>query len=82
VLSGGLDSSLVASLFVRKAKEIGIKYPVQTFSIGMEGSPDLLAARKVKIWLSNTHVCKGIILGSSEYERLVNIICVTNFHLE
>ena len=39
---------MVAALFVRKAKEIGIKYPIQTFSIGMEGSPDLLAARKVR----------------------------------
>lgn len=46
-ITGGLDSSLVAALFVRKAKEIGIKYPIQTFSIGMENSPDLLAARKV-----------------------------------
>lgn len=40
---------MVAALFVRKAKEIGIKYPIQTFSIGMEGSPDLLAARKVRV---------------------------------
>lgn len=40
---------MVAALFVRKAKEIGIKYPIQTFSIGMENSPDLLAARKVSV---------------------------------
>lgn len=40
---------MVAALFVRKAKEIGIKYPIQTFSIGMENSPDLLAARKVRV---------------------------------
>lgn len=39
----------MAALFVRKAKEIGIKYPIQTFSIGMENSPDLLAARKVRV---------------------------------
>ena len=46
-LSGGLDSSLVASIVVKLARESGVKYPVQTFSIGMEGSPDVLAARKV-----------------------------------
>lgn len=39
----------MAALFVRKAKEIGLKYPIQTFSIGMENSPDLLAARKVRV---------------------------------
>lgn len=41
-VSGGLDSSLVASI---ACKYIGNN--VHTFSIGMEGSPDLEAARKV-----------------------------------
>ena len=45
--SGGLDSSLIAALVVQLAKEEGMDYPVQTFSIGMDGSPDLIAARKV-----------------------------------
>lgn len=47
MLSGGLDSSLVAALVVECAKEAGLPYPIQTFSIGMEGSPDIIAARKV-----------------------------------
>ncbi|XP_069110760.1 asparagine synthetase [glutamine-hydrolyzing]-like [Argopecten irradians] len=55
LLSGGLDSSLVASTLVKLAKERGIPYPVQTFSIGMEGSPDLLAARKVAKHLDTEH---------------------------
>ena len=47
LLSGGLDSSLVAALLVKLSKELGVTYPVQTFSTGMEGSTDLMAARKV-----------------------------------
>lgn len=47
VLAGGLDSSLVAAVLLKLMKEINISYPLQTFAIGMENSPDLLAARKV-----------------------------------
>ena len=47
LLSGGLDSSLVTALVVKYAKELGLDYPIQTFSVGMEGSPDLVAAKKV-----------------------------------
>ena len=47
LLSGGLDSSLVDSYITKLAKENGIDYSVQTFSIGMEGSTDIIAARKV-----------------------------------
>ena len=47
LLSGGLDSSLVTALVAKLGKEIGLNYKVQTFSIGMEGSTDLMAARKV-----------------------------------
>jgi len=45
--SGGLDSSLVAATLVKLAKEEQLQYPIQTFSIGSEDSPDVLAARKV-----------------------------------
>ncbi|XP_002732808.1 asparagine synthetase [glutamine-hydrolyzing]-like [Saccoglossus kowalevskii] len=55
LLSGGLDSSLICSLLIKTAKEQGITYPVQTFSIGMEGSPDLKAARKVANYLGTEH---------------------------
>lgn len=44
---GGLDSSLVAATLVKLAKEEQLLYPVQTFSIGAEDSPDVAAARKV-----------------------------------
>ena len=55
LLSGGLDSSLVASLVVKLAKEQGIKYPIQTFSTGMVGSTDLVAAKKVAERLGTEH---------------------------
>ncbi|XP_061179872.1 asparagine synthetase [glutamine-hydrolyzing]-like [Saccostrea echinata] len=77
LLSGGLDSSLVSSLFVRKAKELGIKYPIQTFSIGMEGSPDLLAARKVANHIGTEHH-EVVFTPDEGIESLESVI----FHLE
>lgn len=47
LILGGLDSSLVAAMLVKLAKEEKLPYPIQTFSIGSEDSPDILAARKV-----------------------------------
>ncbi|XP_020913586.1 asparagine synthetase [glutamine-hydrolyzing] [Exaiptasia diaphana] len=55
LLSGGLDSSLVAALLTKLAKEAGIDYPIQTFSIGMEGSTDVMAARKVAAHINSEH---------------------------
>ena len=46
--TGGLDSSLVAALLLKHAQKENLQYPIQTFSIGMEGSPDVIAARKVR----------------------------------
>lgn len=48
LLAGGLDSSLVAATLLKQLKEAQVQYPLQTFAIGMEDSPDLLAARKVR----------------------------------
>jgi asparagine synthase (glutamine-hydrolysing) len=49
LLSGGLDSSLIASIATRKLGKI------KTFSIGLEGSPDLKAARVVADYLKTDH---------------------------
>lgn len=49
LLSGGLDSSLIAAIATRKIGRI------RTFSIGLEGSPDLVAARKVAAFLNTNH---------------------------
>ena len=49
LLSGGLDSSLIASIAQRCVGKI------KTFSIGLEGSPDLEAARKVAKFIGSDH---------------------------
>lgn len=56
LLSGGLDSSLIAKLVVDLAKELGHDRPVRTFSIGVDQSvPDLVAARRVAEYLGTEH---------------------------
>ncbi|XP_057865145.1 asparagine synthetase [glutamine-hydrolyzing] 3 [Cryptomeria japonica] len=59
LLSGGLDSSLVAAVASRHlagtevAKQWGSK--LHTFCVGLEGSPDLKAAREVADFLGTLH---------------------------
>ncbi|MFB3890841.1 MAG: asparagine synthase B [Phycisphaerae bacterium] len=48
-LSGGLDSSLIAALARRH------KHPLDTFSVGTEGSPDRLLAWQVAAFLGTRH---------------------------
>nr|XP_060638192.1 asparagine synthetase [glutamine-hydrolyzing] [Anolis sagrei ordinatus] len=64
LLSGGLDSSLVAAVLIKLMKEQKITYPLQTFSIGMEDAPDLLAARKVAAHIGSQH--HEVIFNSEE----------------
>ena len=54
LLSGGVDSSLVASIATRLCRERGAP-PPQSFAIGLEGGPDLAAARRVADFLGTTH---------------------------
>jgi len=49
LLSGGLDSSLVAALARRHLSRL------KTFSVGVEGAPDLAAARHVATALASDH---------------------------
>jgi asparagine synthase (glutamine-hydrolysing) len=56
LLSGGLDSSLIASLVVKLSKEMGYTKKIKTFSIGMsKNAPDLIAAKKVADFLGTNH---------------------------
>src|ERR687897_754096 len=52
-LSGGLDSSLVAAVAARWYERRGEK--LKTFAVGLEDSPDLLAARAVAEHLGTEH---------------------------
>jgi asparagine synthase (glutamine-hydrolysing) len=54
LLSGGIDSSLIAALVQRELRALG-KPPLQTFSIGFKGSPDLKYARMVADWIGSEH---------------------------
>jgi asparagine synthase (glutamine-hydrolysing) len=51
LLSGGLDSSLVAAILQREMKD----KKLNTYSIGFKGSPDLEAARKVADHIGSNH---------------------------
>lgn len=56
LLSGGLDSSLIASLVVSLADELGYTKKIKTFSIGVDKDvPDLVAAREVSTFLNTDH---------------------------
>jgi asparagine synthase (glutamine-hydrolysing) len=51
LLSGGLDSSLICSIVKRLLPDV----EVHTFSIGIAGCPDLIAAKGVADFLGTTH---------------------------
>ncbi|XP_076620658.1 asparagine synthetase [Colletes latitarsis] len=55
LLSGGLDSSLIAALLVKYAKEKKLPYKIQSFAIGMSDSPDSIAARQVADFIGTEH---------------------------
>ncbi|KYN11847.1 PREDICTED: asparagine synthetase [glutamine-hydrolyzing] [Trachymyrmex cornetzi] len=55
LLSGGLDSSLIAALLVKKAMKCGLTYKIQSFAIGMSDSPDIIAAREVAEYIGTEH---------------------------
>ncbi len=60
LLSGGLDSSLITAL-VKKY----YKYELETYSIGMQGSVDLIRAKQVADYLGTKHT--EIILTKEEF---------------
>merc|ERR1712021_272580 len=53
LLSGGLDSAVVATLLAPILKEMGKEF--HTFSVGMPGSPDITAAKMVSEYFGTTH---------------------------
>ena len=76
LLSGGLDSSLIASITSRIMKARGMG-PIHTFSIGLEGSPDLISAKKVADFLGSINH-EYHFTPSEGIENLQNLI----YHLE
>jgi asparagine synthase (glutamine-hydrolysing) len=80
LLSGGLDSSLIASIAQKmlnegKAREWGDK--IHTFSVGLEDSPDMKAAAKVAEHLGSIH--HGFVFTLQEAEDALEDVI---YHLE
>jgi asparagine synthase (glutamine-hydrolysing) len=78
LLSGGLDSSLIAAL-VAKELQAGGAAPLQTFSVGMKGSSDLAHARLVADWIGSKHT--EVILTPDEFFAAVPevIRCIESY---
>lgn len=55
LLSGGVDSSLIASIATKIMREKDPNYRLRTFSVGMKGSPDFKYARMVANYISSDH---------------------------
>ena len=68
LLSGGVDSSLIASLVQKNLRRMGAP-PLKTFSIGMPGSTDLAYARKVADWIQSDHM--EIILTADDFFKAI-----------
>jgi len=74
LLSGGVDSSLIASLVAKELRSIGAPR-LKTFSIGMAGSQDLAYARKVANWINSDH--HEIVLKPSDFLEAIPVVIKT-----
>lgn len=55
LLSGGLDSSLIASIATKMRRETDLNYRLKTYSVGLENAPDLKYARMVADFIGSDH---------------------------
>ena len=71
LLSGGLDSSLIAALVANYFKPKGIQ--IETYSIGLEGSEDIKYANIVANYIGSKHTT--VIVSEKEmFESIPNVI--------
>ena len=71
LLSGGFDSSVVAAIVCSLVKDKKVK----TFSIGLDGSTDIIRAREVAKWIKSEH--HELILTEQEFlEAIPEVIKV------
>ena len=69
LLSGGLDSSLIASLITNYYRTAGINTKLETYSIGLKDSEDLKYARIVADWIQSKHT--EIIVTEEEFFNVI-----------
>lgn len=74
LLSGGLDSSLICSIASKLLKKMGRK--LYTFSIGMEGSPDVVYAQKVANYIGSKHTVVRI-NNEEALDAIKNVVWAT-----
>ena len=72
LLSGGLDSSLIAAVIQSISEK-----PIKTFSIGLKNSPDLIHAKKVATFIQSDHT--EVIVSE---EEMLNSMEQVIYHLE
>ncbi len=76
-LSGGLDSSLITAIASRVYRERG--RTLKTFAVGVEGAPDLEAAREVADYLGTDHH-ELTYLTDDALDRLTDVVrCLESF---
>ena len=73
LLSGGLDSSLIAALVNNFNKSNYINLPLETYSIGLEGSEDLKYAKIVADYLETNHT-EIIVTEKEMFEVIPEVI--------
>ena len=73
LLSGGLDSSLVAALANNYYKKNGYSYNLETYSIGLAGSEDIKYARLVADYLGTNHT-EIIVTEREMFEAIPEVI--------
>lgn len=77
LLSGGLDSSLIASIMCYLKKNKLINNPIKTFTIGLEDAVDIISAEKVADFLESDHSTYNFAVENA-IDVLENVI----YHLE
>ena len=76
LLSGGIDSSLICGLVNKYNKLSKSKIKLKTFSIGLEGSPDLKYAKIVADYLQTEHY--EIIITEEDVVKCIDdVVCAT-----
>ena len=73
LLSGGLDSSLIAALVSKYYKNNKINKVLETYSIGLEGSEDLKYARIVAHYIDSKHT-EVIVTEQEMFEAIPEVI--------
>lgn len=77
LLSGGLDSGLIASIMCYLKKNNLINNPIKTFTIGLENAFDILAAEEVAKFLGSEHKSYNFEIGDA-----IDVLEDVIYHIE